>query len=133
MEKHEENGQRVAAYLRVHPSVEKVFYTGFDDHPQHSLSVCQARGHSGMISFYLKKAEYVPQLLASVRLFLFAESLGGVESLITYPLVQTHAAIPEEMRLSAGVNDRLVRASCGIEDADDLIEDLEAALPRSSA
>jgi cystathionine gamma-synthase len=130
MEKHEENGQKVAAYLRAHPSVEKVFYTGFDDHPQHSLSVYQARGHSGMISFYLKKAEYVPQLLASIKLILFAESLGGVESLVTYPLVQTHAAIPEAMRLSAGVNDRLVRVSCGIEDAGDLIEDLEAAIPR---
>jgi cystathionine gamma-synthase len=130
MKKHEENGKKIAAYLRIHPSVEKVFYTGFDDHPQHSLSTCQARGHSGMISFYLKKAEYVPQLLASVRLILFAESLGGVESLITYPLVQTHAAIPEAMRLSAGVNDRLIRISCGIEDADDLIEDLETAIPR---
>ncbi|MDR1469252.1 MAG: PLP-dependent aspartate aminotransferase family protein [Spirochaetaceae bacterium] len=130
MEKHEENGKKIAAFLRAHPSVEKVFYTGFDDHPQYSLSTRQARGHSGIISFYLKKTEYVPQLLASVKLILFAESLGGVESLITYPLVQTHAAIPEAMRLLAGVNDRLVRISCGIEDADDLIEDLEAAIPR---
>jgi cystathionine gamma-synthase len=130
MKKHEENGRKIAAYLRTHPSVENVFYTGFDDHPQHSLSNRQARGHSGMISFYLKKAEYVPQLLASVKLILFAESLGGVESLITYPLVQTHASIPEAMRLSAGVNDRLIRVSCGIEDTDDLIEDLEAAIPR---
>lgn len=132
MGKHEENGKKIAAYLRAHPSVEKVFYTGFDDHPQHALSSYQARGHSGMISFYLKKAEYVPKLLASVKLILFAESLGGVESLITYPLVQTHSAIPEEMRLSAGVNDRLIRISCGIEEADDLIEDLEAAIPRQS-
>jgi cystathionine gamma-synthase len=130
MEKHKENGRKIAAYLRGHPSVEKVFYTGFEDHPQYSLSNYQARGHSGMISFYLKKAEYVPRLLAAVKLILFAESLGGVESLVTYPLVQTHAAVPEEIRLSAGVNDRLVRLSCGIEDADDLIEDLEAAIPR---
>jgi cystathionine gamma-synthase len=130
MEKHQENGRKIAAYLRGHPAVEKVFYTGCEDHPQYSLSKSQTRGHSGMISFYLKKAEYVPRLLAGVRLILFAESLGGVESLVTYPLAQTHAAIPEEMRLSAGVNDRLVRLSCGIEDADDLIEDLEAAIPR---
>jgi cystathionine gamma-synthase len=130
MEKHEENGKKVAAYLRGHPSVEKVFYTGFDDHPQYALSLGQARGHSGVVSFYLKKAEYVPILLSSVRLILFAESLGGAESLVTYPFVQTHAAIPETMRLAAGVNDCLVRLSCGIEDADDLIEDLEAAIPR---
>jgi cystathionine gamma-synthase len=82
-----------------------------------------------MVSFYLKKAEDVPEVLKRVRLILFAESLGGVESLITYPVVQTHAAIPEEMRLSAGVNDRLMRLSCGIEDAGDIIADLQTALP----
>jgi cystathionine gamma-synthase len=133
MEKHQENGKKLAAYLRQHPSVEKVFYTGFEDHPQYALSARQTSGHSGIISFYLKKAEDVPKLLASVKLILFAESLGGVQSLITYPLAQTHAAIPEEMRLAAGVNDRLMRLSCGIEDADDLIDDLEAALPREQA
>jgi cystathionine gamma-synthase len=130
MEKHQENGKKIAAYLRRHPGIGQVFYTGFDDHPQYALSARQTRGHSGVVSFYLKKAEYVPKLLASVKLILFAESLGGVQSLITYPLAQTHAAIPEEMRLAAGVNDRLMRLSCGIEDADDLIDDLEAAIPR---
>jgi cystathionine gamma-synthase len=133
MEKHQENGKKLAAYLRHHPAVEKVFYTGFDDHPQYAVSARQTCGHSGLISFYLKKAEDVPKLLASVKLILFAESLGGVQSLITYPLTQTHAAIPEEMRLAAGVNDRLMRLSCGIEDADDLIDDLEVAIPREHA
>jgi cystathionine gamma-synthase len=130
MEKHQENGKKIAAYLRRHPSVERVFYTGFADHPQYALSSHQACGHSGLVSFYLKKTEYVPKFLSSVKIILFAESLGGVQSLVTYPLTQTHASIPEEMRLAAGVNDRLLRLSCGIEDADDLINDLETAIPR---
>ena len=129
MEKHAENGRAVAEFLRNHPAVDKVFYTGFADHPQASLSNYQARGHSGMVSFYLKDAAAVPEVLKRVQLILFAESLGGVESLITYPVVQTHAAIPEEMRLSAGVNDRLMRLSCGIEDSGDIIDDLRSAIP----
>jgi cystathionine gamma-synthase len=127
MERHERNGRRVAEWLRNQGRVEKVFYTGFEDHPQYRLSRAQTRGNGGMISFYLKNAGDVAVLLRSVSLILFAESLGGVESLITYPLVQTHSAIPEPMRLSAGVNDRLMRLSVGIEDADDIIADLEAA------
>ncbi|MDR1444346.1 MAG: PLP-dependent aspartate aminotransferase family protein [Treponema sp.] len=127
MERHALNGRRIAEWLRGQDRVEKVFYTGFTDHPQFALSSAQARGHSGMVSFYLKNGADVPVILRNVSLILFAESLGGVESLITYPLVQTHAAIPEPMRLSAGVNDRLMRLSAGIEDADDLIADLEAA------
>jgi cystathionine gamma-synthase len=127
MERHERNGRRLAEWLRGHERVEKVFYTGFEDHPQYRLSCAQARGHSGMVSFYLKNPQDVPVLLRSVSLILFAESLGGVESLLTYPLAQTHTAIPEAMRLSAGVNDRLMRLSAGIEDAGDLIADLSAA------
>jgi cystathionine gamma-synthase len=127
MERHAQNGRRIAEWLRGQDRVEKVFYTGFTAHPQFALSSAQARGHSGMVSFYLKKSADVPVILRSVSLILFAESLGGVESLITYPLVQTHSAIPEPMRLSAGVNDRLMRLSAGIEDADDLIADLDAA------
>jgi cystathionine gamma-synthase len=127
MERHEANARKIAYWLREQPIVEKVFYTGFPDHPQYELSRAQARGSGGMISFYLTKPEYVPVLLKSVSLILFAESLGGVESLITYPLVQTHAAIPEAMRLSAGVNDRLMRLSVGIEDPEDLICDLANA------
>jgi cystathionine gamma-synthase len=128
MNRHEENARRIAHWLRGHPQVEKVFYTGFEDHPQYALTCAQARGHGGMISFYLKDSSLVQPLLKKVSLILFAESLGGVESLITYPLVQTHGAIPESMRLSAGVNDRLMRLSIGIENADDIISDLENAL-----
>jgi cystathionine gamma-synthase len=128
MEKHERNAAEIARWLRGHTKIEKVFYTGFNDHPQRELSQSQARGGGGMISFYLKNARDVPVLLRSLRLVLFAESLGGVESLMTYPLAQTHQAIPEAMRLSAGVNDRLMRLSTGIEDAADIIADLEQAL-----
>jgi cystathionine gamma-synthase len=127
MERHEKNAFRIAHWLREQDCVEKVFFTGFEDHPQYALTRSQARGFGGMISFYLKNSGHVPVLLESVSLILFAESLGGVESLITYPLVQTHEAIPEAMRLSAGVNDRLMRLSVGIENAEDLIADLDAA------
>jgi cystathionine gamma-synthase len=130
MERHERNGREVAEWLRAHKRVEKVFYTGFEDHPQYRLSRSQARGNGGMISFYLKDTGDVAVILRSVSLVLFAESLGGVESLITYPLVQTHSAIPESMRLSAGVNDRLMRLSVGIEDPGDIIADLGAAFER---
>jgi cystathionine gamma-synthase len=130
MERHEKNAAAVAAWLRGHERVEKVFYTGFEDHPQYRLSRSQARGNGGMISFYLKNPPDAEVLLRSVSLILFAESLGGVESLITYPLVQTHGAIPEAMRLSAGVNNRLMRLSAGIEDANDIIADLDQALAR---
>jgi cystathionine gamma-synthase len=128
MEKHEQNAGLIARRLREHERVEKVFYTGFEDHPQYALSQKQTRGSGGMISFYLKNPADVPILLRSIRMILFAESLGGVESLITYPLVQTHQAIPEAMRLSAGVNDRLIRLSAGIENVNDIIADLESAL-----
>jgi cystathionine gamma-synthase len=127
MKRCEENAVRIAHWLRDHERVDKVFFTGFADHPHYALSCSQARGFGGMISFYVKDSKDVPVLLKSVSLILFAESLGGVESLITYPLVQTHGAIPEAMRLCAGVTDRLLRLSVGIEDADDLIADLDAA------
>jgi cystathionine beta-lyase/cystathionine gamma-synthase len=127
MERHNANALRVARWLREHPRVEQVFYPGFTDHPQYQLSCSQARGYGGMISFYLKNREDAAVILQKVSLILFAESLGGVESLLTYPLVQTHGAIPEAMRLSAGVNDRLMRLSVGIEAPEDIIADLDAA------
>jgi cystathionine gamma-synthase len=127
MERHDKNAAVIAEWLRAHKRVEKVFYPGFEDHPQYRLSCSQARGSGGMISFYLKNPADAAVLLRSVSVILFAESLGGVQSLITYPLVQTHSAIPEAMRLSAGVNDRLMRLSVGIEDAGDIIADLGAA------
>jgi cystathionine gamma-synthase len=128
MEKHAANARELAVWLRAHPLVEKVFWTGFEDHPQFALSQKQARGHSGMISFYLNEQRLVGQLLQKVKLVMFAESLGGTESLVTYPLEQTHSAIPEAMRLAVGVNDRLVRLSVGIEDPHDIIADLAQAL-----
>ncbi|GHU10283.1 cystathionine gamma-synthase [Spirochaetia bacterium] len=128
MEKCQQNAMEIALWLRKHPKVEKVFFTGFEDHPQYSLSCSQARGFGGMISFYVKDAAIIPSLLKNLSLILFAESLGGTESLMTYPLVQTHAAIPSPMRLSAGVNDRLMRLSVGIEECADLIADLDSAL-----
>jgi cystathionine gamma-synthase len=128
MEKHQANAAQVAQWLRAQRHVEKVFYTGLSDHPQYALSKKQARGHNGMISFYFKDEADVAKLLKNVKLILFAESLGGVESLVTYPLVQTHSAIPEAIRLSTGVNERLVRLSIGIENPDDLIADLAQAM-----
>jgi cystathionine gamma-synthase len=128
MEKHQLNAFRIAEWLLSHKKVDKVFYTGLAGHPQYALSGKQTRGHSGMVSFYFKDPQDVKTLLKNVKLILFAESLGGVESLVTYPLVQTHSSIPEDMRLRAGVNDRLVRISVGIENADDLIADLQQAM-----
>jgi cystathionine gamma-synthase len=128
MEKHDSNALIVAQWLRGRDRVEKVFYTGFEDHPQYALSRKQSRGSGGMVSFYVKNPADVEVILRNLSLILFAESLGGVETLITYPLAQTHSAIPEAMRLAAGVNDRLLRLSVGIEDPLDIIADLDAAL-----
>lgn len=127
MERHEKNALPIARWLREHKRVEKVFYPGFEDHPQYGLSKTQSRGFGGMISFYVKNPADVAVVLKSLSLILFAESLGGVESLITYPLVQTHGAIPEAMRLSAGVNEKLLRLSVGIENVQDIISDLDRA------
>jgi cystathionine gamma-synthase len=128
MDKAARNAAEIAAWLRKHPAVEKVFWVGFTDHTQYALSCAQSRGTGGMISFYMKDASRIPLILKKVSLILFAESLGGTDSLITYPVVQTHSAIPESMRLAAGVNDKLLRLSAGIEDAGDLIADLDQAL-----
>ncbi|MDR1239852.1 MAG: PLP-dependent aspartate aminotransferase family protein [Treponema sp.] len=127
MERHEQNALSIARWLRAHRRVETVFYPGFEDHPQYALSRAQSRGFGGMISFYVKKPADAAVLLKNLSLVLFAESLGGVESLITYPLVQTHGAIPEPMRLAAGVTEKLLRLSVGIENVEDLIGDLDRA------
>jgi cystathionine gamma-synthase len=127
MERHEKNALSIARWLREHRRVEKVFYPGFEDHPQYGLSRSQSRGFGGMISFYVKNPADAAVLLKSLSLVLFAESLGGVESLITYPLVQTHGAIPEPMRLAAGVTEKLLRLSVGIENVNDIIGDLDRA------
>ncbi|MDR2802765.1 MAG: PLP-dependent aspartate aminotransferase family protein [Treponema sp.] len=128
MEKSEKNAGAVAEWLRKHPAVEEVFWVGFPDHPQYQLSKSQSRGGGSMVSFYMKEPSLIPQVLKKVSLIMFAESLGGTDTLITYPVIQTHSAIPEAMRLAAGVSDKLLRLSIGIEDADDLIEDLDQAM-----
>ena len=115
-------------FLKTHPHVRSVRYIGDPDHPQHALSCEQASGFGAMISFEVDTPERVVQALERVRLITFAESLGGVESLITYPAVQTHGSVPQEIREHLGITDTLLRLSVGFEDANDLISDLEQAL-----
>lgn len=123
-----ENARVIAQWLRAHPKVEQVFYAGFPDHPQYELSCSQSRGFGSMISFYLKDPADAPKVLNRLSVILFAESLGGVETLLTYPVEQTHKAIPEALRLASGVDNRLLRLSVGIENCKDLIADLDRAL-----
>ncbi len=118
----------VAAWLAVHPRVRRVHYPGLADHPGHDRQLLQAAGFGAMISFEVTDAARVPDILAGVEVFLFAESLGGVESLITLPAVQTHADIEPEIRARLGVTDGLLRLSIGLEAPEDLVADLEAVL-----
>ena len=128
MERHQSNAARVAQWLVGHPNVEKVYYVGLPDHPGHALNARQAGGAGAMISFSVTDTALVGQVLSRVRLIQFAESLGGVESLMTYPIVQTHNYMPKAILQKLGVTDRLLRLSVGIEDAEDILEDLELAL-----
>jgi cystathionine gamma-synthase len=128
LERQQANALAIARWLVVHPAVESVHYVGLEDHPDHALSLRQASGFGAMISFRVKDPATVPEVLRRVKVVTFAESLGGVESLITFPMVQTHAAIPEDLRRRLGVDDRLLRLSVGIESAADLIADLAQAL-----
>ena len=129
MRQHEENALAVARFLQDHPEAETVHYPGLPDHPQHGLAKEQMSGFSGMVSFTLRGgAEAAYAAVQKTRLFHFAESLGGVESLITHPATMTHAAIPREQREARGVTDGLMRLSVGIEDRDDLIADLDGAI-----
>ncbi|MWC26832.1 PLP-dependent transferase [Paenibacillus sp. MMS18-CY102] len=128
MERHQYNATRVSEYLMSHEAVEEVFYPALPHHPGHDVQSRQSSGNTGIFSFKLKDARYVEPILRHVQLIAFAESLGGVESLMTYPAVQTHADIPLEIRQKIGVDDRLLRFSVGIEHSDDLIADLEQAL-----
>lgn len=131
MERHCENAETVAQYLESHEKVERVFYPGLKSHDQHELAIRQMRRFGGMVSFELKGGLKVSKkFLASLNLFYLAESLGGVESLIESPALMTHAAIPKAEREKAGLRDGLIRASVGIEDKDDLLEDIEGALKR---
>jgi cystathionine beta-lyase/cystathionine gamma-synthase len=130
MQRHCENGARIAHYLRSHPKVGKVYWCGFEDHPNYAIAKKQMRDFGGMMSFSLKddSIEVAKRVLSSTRLFALAESLGGVESLINHPASMTHASIPREERIKNGLTDSLIRLSVGIEDADDLIDDLKQAI-----
>lgn len=130
MERHCENGRVIAHFLRNHPKVGKVYWPGFEDHPNHAIAKQQMKDFGGMISFELKDntVEAAKKLLSSTKLFALAESLGGVESLINHPASMTHASIPREERVKNGLGDALIRLSVGIEDVEDLIADLEQAI-----
>lgn len=133
MQRHCENGEKIAYFLRQHPKVGKVYWPGFDDHPNHAVAKRQMRGFGGMLSFELKddSQETATKVLSSTHIFSLAESLGGVESLINHPASMTHASIPREERIKNGLNDSLIRLSVGIEDADDLMEDLDQAIGKA--
>ena len=130
MQRHCENGKAVAHFLRSHPKVGNVYWCGFEDHPNYSIARKQMRDFGGMMSFTLKddNVETAKKVLSSTQVFALAESLGGVESLINHPATMTHASIPREERIKNGLSDSLIRLSVGIEDADDLIEDLKQAI-----
>jgi cystathionine beta-lyase/cystathionine gamma-synthase len=128
LDRQQDNALRIALWLKKHPLVNKVFYPGLEDHPDHLLIKRDARGFGAMIAFEVSDHALVEQLLLKTQLISFAESLGGVESLITFPELQTHADIPPELRARLGINNVLLRLSVGIEDVHDLIEDLRQAL-----
>lgn len=129
VQRHSENGMAVARYLESHPAVDKVIYPGLESHPQYELAKAQMKDFGGMVSFTFKsgKQEDAVKFLEQVKVFTLAESLGGVESLANHPALMTHASIPAEKRAELGITDDLVRLSVGIEDAEDLIADLEKA------
>ena len=130
MKAHCENGKIIAHWLRNHPKVSKVYWPGFEDHPGYAVAKNQMKDFGGMLSFELKNdnVDEAKRVLSSTHLFSLAESLGGVESMINHPASMTHASIPREERIKNGLSDSLIRLSVGIEDADDLIEDLNKAI-----
>lgn len=129
MEKHASNAIEVAQFLKSHARVAQVFFPGLPEHPQHSIAKKQMRGYSGMVSFNLKgNYEDVVRCLQRLEVFSLAESLGGVESLVNHPEKMTHASVPEDMRRQLGIGPQLIRLSCGVESAEDLIKDLQQAL-----
>ncbi|MEP1097463.1 MAG: cystathionine gamma-synthase [Cyclobacteriaceae bacterium] len=130
MQRHCENGEKIANHLRNHPKVDKVYWPGFEDHPNHDIAKKQMNGFGGMMSFVLKEdtIEQAEATLSAFKLFSLAESLGGVESLVGHPAGMTHASIPKEKRIVGGLVDSLIRLSVGIEDVEDLIADLDQAI-----
>lgn len=133
MDRHQSNALAIAKYLQNHPQVAEVFYPALPDHPGYEIQNKQSSGNTGIFSFKVTDARYVEPVLRHLKLIAFAESLGGVESLMTYPAVQTHADIPVEIREAVGVDDRLLRFSVGIEHVNDLIGDLSQALEAARA
>lgn len=129
MQRHQENAMKIAKFLTRHPAVEKVFYPGLRDHPDHEIARKQMRGYGGMVSFRLRTRDFlqIQRFLRRFQIFLLAESLGGVESLVSHPLTMTHAEMPPDMR-PAELDEAVIRLSVGIEDVQDLIADLEQAL-----
>jgi cystathionine gamma-lyase/cystathionine beta-lyase len=132
MERHCSNGRAVAHFLQAHPKVDKVYWPGFPEHPNHLVAASQMKDFGGMISFSLKgdNLEKAFAFAGSMKVFSLAESLGGVESLISHPATMTHASIPKEIREKAGVSDSLLRISVGVEDEADLLKDLSQALEK---
>jgi cystathionine gamma-lyase/cystathionine beta-lyase/cystathionine gamma-lyase/homocysteine desulfhydrase len=128
MDRHDANGRAIAAWLAKHPRLEKIYYPGLPNHPGHALHESQATGAGGMIAFDTGSIERGAAVLKKTRVFALAESLGGVESLISHPATMTHAWVPRAEREKAGLTDGLVRISVGIEDLDDLLADLDLAL-----
>ena len=127
MERHSQNAQKIAEHLDSHEKVEKVNYPGLRTHPQHELAKMQMSGFGGMLSFYLKEGTDVKEFLRNLKIIALAESLGGVESLISQPASMTHAALAKQERERIGITDNLLRLSVGIEDVEDLTTDLEQA------
>jgi cystathionine beta-lyase/cystathionine gamma-synthase len=128
MEAHDRNGRMVANFLTEHPRVEKVYYPGLVSHPQHELAKQQQSGFGGMVSFETGSLDNARKVLEGVKIITLGESLGGVESLISHPATMTHASVPAESRAKLGITDGLVRVSVGIEDIEDILEDLDQAL-----
>jgi len=128
MDRHESNARAIAAWLAKHPKLKRVLYPGLPNHPGHELHARQSGGFGGMIAFETGSIEGGARVLKATRLFSLAESLGGVESLISHPATMTHASVPQAERIKAGLTDGLVRISVGIEDLEDLLADLERAL-----
>jgi len=131
MRQHDANGRRIAAWLTTNPRVRQVYYPGLPSHPQHELACRQMAGFGGMLSLELGDVERAKRFVQQTKIFALAESLGGVESLIGHPASMTHASVPLELRKKMGLTDSLVRLSVGIEDVDDLIEDLDQALAQA--
>jgi cystathionine gamma-synthase len=130
MRQHEKNAIKIANYLKGHPAVKRVFYPGLESHPGHDIARRQMKGFGGVVSLELKGGvKAVNSLLRKTRIFALAESLGGAASLIEQPVTMSHASMPEDFKEAVGITVELVRLSIGLEDSDDLIEDLEQALP----